>query len=91
MQNFESAIQSFFSAIFSLFITISISVAVVCFAWGALTYMTSGGNVRRSELANAAMAAAIIGLLLVLSAGAFGAFIQSTVTVSPIPTPLATP
>lgn len=76
MQAFETAITTFFNNLAAIATGVAIAVAIVCIAWGGFMYMTSGGNIRRVEIAKAAMVAALAGLFIVLTANLIAGLVQ---------------
>ena len=79
MQAFETMINTFFGNIFTIATGVAIAVAIVCIAWGGFTYMTSGGNIRRTETAKTTMVAALAGLFVVLTANLIAGLVQGAI------------
>lgn len=84
-QAFIDAVNTFFTNLWAVGRAVAIPIAVVAIAWGGFLYMTSTGNVRRTEVAKATMLCALGGLFIILMAQLIANMLTAALPASPHP------
>ncbi len=81
----QSYFQSFplmLSSLMNIVLTIGVVAVLLYLIWGGLEWITSGGDKGKTEGARNKITAAIVGLIILVSAWAIMTFVQSLLNIS---------